>query len=163
MDSKKLMICIFGVVSVVLVCILLFSGCGNEKTVAEYGEELEWRINNELASSRNDLRRRVENAHVTVTVRSAYVSDLRITTKDGSNTAGADGKNIRRIYLEITTRWDGFIHKNGCTVLGMEYENVNGKMKPTDVRIIRTDALVNTEDPEFWGEIAGTAAILLLL
>ena len=130
-------------------------------TVAEFREQAEQEINKALSSPSHDLRKYVENAHKTVTVHTAYVSDLQITTKDGGNNAGVEGKNIRRIHLEITTRWNGMIHKNGYTVVGVDLENINGEGKVTNAGIIRTDALINTEDPKFWYEV-GTAVALLL-
>lgn len=158
---------IFGFVSVLVAVILLFAGAagevfGSEQTVAEFRETAEKEINAALSSSDHDLRRRVENAHKTVTVHSAYVSDLRLTTKDGSSNAGVDGNNIRRINLEITTRWDGIFHKNGYTVIGIEIENISGEWKVTSAGITRTDAMINTEDPNFWYEVGAAAALLLL-
>lgn len=158
---------IFGIASVLIVVILLFAGAtgdvfGGGQTVAEFREAAEKEFNAALASPDHDLRRRVENAHKTVNVHSAYVSDLRITTKDGSNNAGVEGNNIRRINLEITTRWDGIFHKNGYTVIGIEIENISGEWKVTSAGITRTDAMINTEDPNFWYEVGAAAALLLL-
>ena len=81
--------------------------------------------------------------------------------EDGSANVGVEGNNIRRINLEITTRWDGMIHKNGYTVIGIEIENINGEGKVTSAGITRTDALINTEDPKFWYEVGAAAALLL--
>ena len=86
---------------------------------------------------------------------------MQITTEDGTNNAGVGGKNIRRLHLEITTRWDGLIHKNGFTVIGTDLENINNEWKVTNSGIVRTDALVNTEDPKFWYEVGAAAALLL--
>ena len=161
---------IFGIVSVILaviVCCMMIpedeaKPTKREMTVSEFREAAEQEINKSLSTKEHDLRKFVENAHKTVTVHTAYVSDLQITTKDGSNTAGVEGKNIRRIHLEITTRWDGMIHKNGYTVVGIDLENINGEGKVTNAGIIKTDALVNTEDPKFWYEVGAAAALLLL-
>ena len=154
---------IFGIVSALLAAVLLCScGEGNEMTVAEFREKAESGINQALSSSNHDLRRYVEDAHKTVTVHSAYVSDFRVITKDGSTNAGAEGNNIRRVELEITTRWDGMIHKNGYTVIGIEIDNISGEWKATQTGIIRTNALINTEDPKFWYEVGAAAALLLL-
>ena len=156
---------IFGIVSslaVVIFLVIALASGANDMTVAEFREAAEQEINKALSTSDHDLRRYVENAHKTVTVHTAYVSDMQITTKDGSNNAGAEGNNIRRIHLEITTRWDGMIHKNGHTVVGIDIESINGEAKVTSAGIIRTDAMVNTEDPKFWYEVGAAAALLLL-
>jgi|GEM_PF-1179389 len=158
---------IFGIIAVLtaitaVIIVGVLDGGTSEITVAEFREAAEKEFNAALSSSNHDLRRRVENAHKTVTVHSAYVSDLRIITKDGSNNAGIEGNNIRRINLEITTRWDGILHKNGYTVVGIEIENISDKWKVTNAGIIRTDAVINTEDPNFWYEVGAAAALLLL-
>jgi len=160
---------IFGIISVLVTVILIICsgviGALQEsagETVAEFREAAEQEINKALSDSSHNLRRYVENAHKTVTVHTAFVSDLRIITKDGSTNAGVEGNNIRRINLEITTRWDGIIHKNGYTVIGIEIENINGEGKVTSAGIIRTNATVNTEDPNFWYEVGAAAALLLL-
>ena len=164
MEQRKTNLWIFGIIATLTAIILLIfviaGGCS--MTVAEFREKAEQEINEALSSSSHDLRKYVENAHKTVTVHTAYVSALQITTKDGSNNAGVEGKNIRRIHLEITTRWDGMIHKNGYTVVGIDVENINGEGKVTNTRIIKTDALINTEDPNFWHEVGAAAALLLL-
>ena len=53
-------------------------------------------------------------------------------------------------------------HKNGYTVIGIEIENINGEWKATKTGIIRTNALINPEDPKFWYEVGAAAASLLL-
>ncbi|MBO4649156.1 MAG: hypothetical protein J5806_13470 [Lentisphaeria bacterium] len=148
------------VLAVVIIIITICKACTT--TVAEYRETTRQRINYELSSSNHKLRQRVEAAHVTVTVYSAYMSDLQIQTKDGSDNAGSDGSNIQHMHMEITARWNGAIHKGGKTVIGIDFENINGKFEVTSSKIIKTDALVNTEDPNFWYEVGAAAAVLLL-
>lgn len=133
----------------------------SEMTVAEYRDAMELAINKDLSTPGHNLHQYVENAHVTVKVYSAYVSNFQVTTKDGSNSAGVDGSNIWRIYLEITTCWDGVIDKNGSTVIGFEIENINGEHQVTKAGIVHTDAMVNTEDPNFWFKVGATLAYLL--
>lgn len=156
---------IFGIIAVLLAVVILgIMASGDDQpaiTVAEFREQAEQEINKALSTSDHNMRKYVENAHKTVTVHTAYVSDLQITTKDGTNNAGVGGKNIRRLHLEITTRWDGLIHKNGFTVIGTDLENINNEWKVTNSGIIKTDAIVNTEDPKFWYEVGAAAALLL--
>ena len=93
----------------------------------------------------------VEEAHLTVTVKDAYVSDCQIVTKDGSQNAGnLKGKNVRMISMKITTRWDGIIHSNGKTIIGITLENVGGKIQVTESKIVASNAIINTHDPKFW-------------
>ena len=163
MEQRKTIPWIIGIIATLTAIILLIFviAGGGSMTVSEYREKAEQEINKALSSSSHDLRKYVENAHKTVTVHTAYVSDMQITTKDGSNNVGVEGKNIRRIHLEITTRWDGMIHKNGFTVIGTDLENINNEWKVTNSEIVRTDAIVNTEDPKFWYKVGAAAALVL--
>ena len=156
---------IFGLIAIlaaVIVVIVLVCVDNRGMSVADFLEQTEQKINRELSEPDHSFRLYVENAHKTVKVHTAYVSDLKVTTKDGSKHIGAGGKNIRRIYVEITTRWDGMVHKNGYTVVGVDVENINGERKVTNARIVRSDAVVNTEDPKFWYRVGIIVAALLL-
>ena len=132
-------------------------------TVAEYREKFEKKLNGELQDRSHPLRKLIEQAHVTVDVTQAYVSRIKIFTKDGADVAEIGGKNnIRRVDVEVSTLWDGVLHKNGKTVLSVTVEDVGGKFQATGHRIIRTDAMVNLEDPKFWVEAGALLGLLLL-
>ena len=165
-SSKRLVIVIIIILAIVVgvtsVAILMYSQ-NNRYTVNWCREKMEKELNEKLSQSDNPIVKKVEAAHGTVDVTQAYVSDLSITTKDGSDIAGEHGENIRNISCIITTRWDGYIHKNGTTVVRITWENINGKLQVTNAKIIRTDALINMEDPAFWYEVGGAIAWLLLL
>ena len=136
------------------------AGCSDSpKTVAEFANQYEKKINESLANPKNAFRKYVEDDHVTVDVKEAYVSDLKIETKDGSNNTGEGGHNIRKIKMNITTKWDGFFHKDGTTVLGILIENVGGKFKITEQKIVKTDALIH--DLEFWFNAGWIVGVLL--
>ena len=139
-----------GVCIISLAIILLGGGCSKKVPVKEFSAKFERDINTALEYRGNAFRKYVEDSHGTVDVRYAYVSDLKVETKDGSDDAGTDGQNIRRIRMEITAIWDGVIHKGGSTVIGIVLENVNGKFEVREPKIIRTDALINLRDSEFW-------------
>ena len=132
-------------------------------TVAEYRENFEKKLNGELQDRSHPLRKLIEQAHVTVDVTQAYVSGIKIVTKDGTNVA-EEGKrnNIRRVDIQISTRWDGVLHKNGKTVVNVTIEDVGGKFQATEHKIIKTDAVVNLEDPKFWMEAGALLGLLLL-
>ena len=133
-------------------------------TVADYQNHIEQKVNRELQSSSNPMKRLVEEAHLSVSVTRAYVSKCRAETKDGSDDAGSlNGKNIRKVYMEITTNWDGLIHKGGTTVIGLELENINGKVEITKSAIVKTNALINIYDGDFWYKLGVAVGTLIFL
>ena len=148
---------------IVLLLVLFYPGsCLNTVTISEYQEHIEQKINKQLGDSRHELRKMVENAHLTVNVTNAYVSRCAAETKDGSNDAGGySGKNIRKVSMNITTRWDGLLHKGGETIVGIELENVNGNVQITKAAIIKSDALININDPKFWYNVGFTLGMMI--
>ena len=125
--------------ALVAVCV---SGCENTYSVGEYKKQLEEKTNAELSRPDHPFRQRVERAHGTVDVTRAYVSSLEVETKDGSDNAGKDGENIRRVKMKITTNWDGWIHNGGYTELTVIADNVNGRLQTVDAKITDTNALI---------------------
>ena len=119
------------------------------KSIEEYSEEIERKFNNDLKSRDNPLRKRIENAHITVTVKSAYVSNIKITTKNGKKRILKES-DIRRIEIEFTTIWDGIIHRNGKTIFSLVVEDTGEGLQPIEAEITYTDAWFNIEDPMFW-------------
>ena len=148
---------------IVLLAVLFYPGsCLNTVTLSEYQEHIEQKINKQLGDSEHKLRKMVENAHLTVNVTNAYVSRCAAETKDGSNDAGGyGGKNIRKVTMNITTRWDGLLHKGGETIVGIELENVNGNVQITKAAIIKSDALININDPKFWYAIGYSLGMMI--
>ena len=132
-------------------------------TVEQFRTYVEREINRELVKKDHPIAKRIESAHGTVTVKRLYVSDVQVETKDGSNIVGAEGKNIRSFSVAITSIWDGVFHKDGRTVLGILFEDVNGKIEVTKAQIIATDAMVNMEDPDFWYNVGFGIGTLLAL
>lgn len=128
-------------------------------TVPLYKNFLINSANNNLSNENNGIRRRVENAHGSVRVKTAYVRSCDIQTTDGSNYAGNAGNNIQSFVLRIMTRWDGVIHKNGFTELKYVFVRRQDSFDVLSAEIVRTDALVNVEDPNFWIAVGG--ALLL--
>ena len=143
-------------------CLLIFYSCGSSpQTLEEYQQECIQSMNKALQDPNNAIKQRIESAHKTVVVTSAHVTRCEATTIDGSNNAGVDGSNIASLKLNIMTRWDGMIHKNGYTVFSIEYDLSGGEYKVKNAGIIETNALVNTEDPEFWYAVGYAAGYLL--
>ena len=118
-------------------------------SVDEYREKVEKALNEDLKSSSHPLRKRVEYAHGTVTVKSAYISDIKIITKNGKDRIRKES-DIRRVEMNVTNIWDGIFHYNGKTILGITVEDTGDGLNPTGAKIVYTDAIVNVEDPKFW-------------
>jgi hypothetical protein len=133
------------------------SGKGErEETVEEVRHKIVNDFNGELASPSCLVRKRIEDAHGTVTVSHAYVLKCDVTTTDGSDKA----KNISLVTVTIRFNWDGIIHKGGITDLEVDL-TADGKC--TRSRIVRTDAMVNMEDENFWYDVGyGIGALLAL-
>ena len=143
-----------------LFSIFFLTACS--ETVDEYTRRAKAKLNDDLHQPDHPLRRHVEDAHVTVNAREAYVSNFHVITKDGSKNAGRKGSNIKEVQADIVVRWDGVIHKNGETVLSVAWNVSSGKSYVKKAKITKTDALVNTKDPGFWLDVAGACCLLLL-
>ena len=148
-----------------MVSLLYFTGCTDEafrsESVGEYSKRLEQKLNKDLSDPNNAVRRRVESAHGTVDVTSAYISKIRIVTKDGSDNAGVDGSNVSEVHVNIMTYWDGIFHKDGYTEFYANIDMASGQPKGKKAGIVRTNAWINMEDPEFWLSVAGCLILLI--
>lgn len=128
-----------------------------EMTVEEVRHKIVDALNGELASPSCLVRKRIEDAHGTVTVSHAYVLKCDVMTTDGSDKA----KNISLVTVTIRFNWDGIVHKGGTTDLEVDL-TADGKCARS--RIVRTDAMVNMEDKDFWYDVGyGIGALLLAL
>lgn len=127
-----------------------------EMTVEEVRHKIVDTLNEELSSSTCPIRKRIEDAHGTVTVSHAYVLKCDVTTTDGSDKA----ENISLVTVTIRFNWDGIIHQGGTTDLELDL-TADGKC--TRSRIVRTDAMVNMEDPDFWWDVGYGIGTLLAL
>ena len=128
-----------------------------EMTVEEVRHKIVDTFNEQLSSSTCPVRKRIEDAHGTVTVSHAYVLKCDVTTTDGSDKA----KNISLVTVTIRFNWDGILHKGGTTDLEVD---LTAEGKCTRSRIVRTDAMVNMEDEDFWydfGQVIGAALLAL--
>ena len=125
-------------------------------TVEEVRHKIVDTFNEELSSSTCPVRKRIEDAHGTVTVSHAYVLKCDVMTTDGSDKA----KNISLVTVTIRFNWDGIVHKGGTTDLEVDL-TADGKCARS--RIVRTDAMVNMEDKDFWYDVGyGIGALLAL-
>lgn len=130
------------------------------RTVSDYEAETIREINEELSKPDSKLKKRIEDAHLTVTVKSTEIVRCDVTTVDGSENTGRDDSNIDKVSMLIRFNWEGFIDK-GYTDLCIEYDVQNKRLLKSEID--HTTALVNVENPSFWydvGYIIGAALAL---
>lgn len=130
---------------------------GEQQTIDRFRDCFVQKTNDELADSQSNLRKYIEDAHLTVAVTKAYVKQCKVSTVDGSNLVGCDGSNVDEIELEIRFFWDGVIQKDGHTDLRIVLDYRANKVLSAE--FLDSNALLNTEDPEFW---IGLGALLFL-
>ena len=144
------------VVGIVIVTFICFSACDDggiidqSITIEQYKQNVINDFNQKLTKSDDNLRRRVENAHGTVTVKKAYVSTCDVVMRDSSMKVKKNESNVAEVSLVITFCWDGVFHKNGYTKLRLVLDNAGKEWVLRSAKIIDTDAIINMEDPEFW-------------
>ena len=144
------------VAGIAIAVFLCFSACGDggvvdrSISIEQYKQNVINDFNQKLTKSDDNLRRRVENAHGTVTVKKAYVSTCDVVMRDSSMKVKKNESNVAQVSLVITFCWDGVFHKNGYTKLRLVLDNAGNEWVLRSARIIETDALINMEDPEFW-------------
>lgn len=117
------------------------------ETVEQWCAKTRKQLNEELSHSDSNLRKRIEDAHLTVTVTMAEIKSLVATTLDGTDNSD-NGENISSCTIIIEFRWDGFFQQGGYSILEMIYDVHNKKVIKSN--IIETNAAINFEDPTFW-------------
>lgn len=130
-----------------------------ERTVSDYKAETIKEINAELSKPDSKLKEFIEDAHLTVTVKSTSIVRCDVTTVDGSEKAGKDDSNIDRVSLLIRFNWEGLID-TGYSDLRLEYDVKNDRLLKSEIEY--TTALINVTDPQFWfgvGELIGAALL----
>ena len=128
-----------------------------ERTVADFRKKLVNEFDAELAKPNSTLRKRIENAHVTVKVTSTEIVRCDVATVDGTERAGRNDDNIDKVSLLVRFNWKGLVD-TGFTDLRIVHDFQNRRTLKSEIEY--TTALVNAEDPEFWwnvGAIIGTA------
>jgi len=147
--------CIWGIVVVVALYFTSGGTTNQNFTKQEYAQAVVKKVNNDLANNpRHGIFRMVERAHVSVAAKSGSVTFIEVQTIDGSNFVGLEGSNITNISfveMQITVFWDGWIHKNGRTVV--EFVLYPSSDQVSTPRIVATDAEVNIKDPGWWREM----------
>jgi len=139
------------IILAVLALIFLFSMCSGDEgmTVDEMQSFLQTQWDELLSDPNNALNKRIENAHITVTIQSAHVVRCDCETIDGSDRAGENGENIKTLNMLIRFKWEGII-ESGYTDLRVIYDHQNDRWHSA---IEYTTALVNIEDPQFLADV----------
>lgn len=160
-----------GIAVVALLCITgigimaINRGPGGEprppRTVSDYKAEVIRDINKEVSSPDSKLRKRIEDAHITVDVTSAEVIRCDVATIDGTEKAGKNDSNIGQVSALIRFNWKGKLD-SGHTDLRLVLDVKNNQLLKSEIE--ETTALINIEDPELWravgnliGELIGEA------
>ena len=127
-----------------------------ERAGSDYRAEAIRDVEAELSKPDSKLKKRIEDAHLTVTVKSTRVVRCDVTTVDGTDRVGKDDSNIDKVSLLIRFNWEGIID-TGYTDLRLEYDVKNDRLIKSEIDY--TTGLVNAEDPSFWhgvGAIIGS-------
>ena len=141
--SSKFIVCAIAIIAV----FLFWKPLGSD-SVDAYRQRMIAEVNQELLKKENPVRQRIESAHVTVTVKSAKVSSCIVTTIDGTDKAGRNGSNVREVTLDITTYWDGWLHKDGYTEFRIVYDPQSRKAKET--KFLKSNAMLNLETVDWY-------------
>lgn len=148
-----------GLIIIVLAISAVIWGYRSCGPLGSYESRVTDNFNRELRNPGNPIRRFVERAHLTTTVRSAKVEKCNAETIDGSWDPGEKLENLASVKLLIRTRWDGIFHKNGYSVCELFYRFEKGEPTLTSARIVDTDAMI--KDGEAWLAV-GLAGVILL-
>lgn len=130
----------------------------HRQTVDEWCAQTTMEMNQELAIPNCPMRKRIEDAHVSVNVLYAKIISLTARTLDGTKYSD-DGRNIAAFKAKIEFTWDGVIQKGGYTILEIEYDVQNDSMIKSE--ITQTNAVINLEDPDFWFDVGRSIGPLL--
>lgn len=110
------------------------------KTPQTLGGDIRAMIQSGLAAENNEVRKFVEYAHRTVTVKSLELVKCEVTTTDGAEAVNADLSNIREVEVVIRAVWDGWFARNGKSEVRYTLVPRDGKLHPTPFRIAETTA-----------------------
>lgn len=129
-----------------------------ERTVDDYKAEIIQSVNEDLAKADSKLKKRIEDAHLTVTVKSTCIVRCDVTTFDGSDKAGKDDDNIDKVSVLVRFNWEGQFLGSGYTDLLIAYDVHNDRLLKSEID--HTTAIINVEDPNFWWDVGVSLGIL---
>jgi hypothetical protein len=152
------------------ICVLCSACTGKNNPIVSVKEE-EQAVKNVLNESlknrdlpiTREIIAFVEDAHVTVTAKRCYVTEVKIETEDGSDYIDTrkEGSDVRGVRVTFVVDWDGFVHEDGHTVLALKYDGYFREV--STAKILETDAKVNINDPKFWLKVGYSLASLAFL
>ena len=152
--GAALMLCFacIGVVSIFSdsTCERTFSDSTYERTVSDFRAECIRDFNKDLSRSNSKLRKFIEYAHVTVTVKSANITRCEVTTIDGTEKAGKNNSNIAEVSMLIRFLWEGIID-TGYTDLRILWDAQSNSIIKSKIEY--TTAWINTQDPDLWWNV----------
>lgn len=120
-------------------------------TVAEYTRREIAAMNEQLA--RGVLAKFTEDMHPGVAYREATLTSLRLTTVDGTNSAGIDGNNISEVHAVFVVKWRGPITQDGFTEVALVYDRPAKLIK--EAKYLRSNAAINLNAID-WESVGAT-------
>ena len=140
--------------------IMALAGNVDGRTVDDFKAEIARQIDEDLSKPDSALKKFVEDAHLTVTVKSARIVRCDVTTVNGSESAGKDNANIDKVSMLVRFEWEGIVDKDGYTDLRIVYDARNDRLVKSEIE--HTTALINVKDPKLWygiGELLGATLL----
>lgn len=115
-----------------------------ERTVSDYRAEKIERVKVELSKPDSKWKKLIEDAHLTVTVKSTRIVRCDVKTVDGSDKVGKDNSNIDKVSMVIRFNWQGQVFGPGYSDLQIEYDGQNDKVLTS--KIVETSAKITIDD-----------------
>lgn len=155
---------------VVLSCLVIWGGYSifsEDRSIATTEQQLLVDLNNGVSNLNHPDVKVIESWHLMVTAKKAQVNKVSITTLNGKDDTGKNGSNIKTIYYELEIWWDGWVHKNRKTVVGIlcsHNELIDFNLIYTDAPITRSPKNIEVfKDGFHLGKAIAPFPFLLLL
>ena len=149
---------------IVALCFWFLSSCIRKKKSLEVYEQDKIReLTHEVSawpSTRPSIVESIEAKHGTVTVKKVEVEHFSVQTIDGGRVVYGDGDNLSEYKLILRFWWDGILHEDGHTDVGFIFDKDG---EPVKSWTEESDALLDLDDPEFWGSLGYAIGTLLAL
>ena len=143
---KKLKPLILLVLGAILVSFWLYDGCNSENggvVEIDASGSIRQAAERHLKESDAEIRRFVEHAHRTVTVREKTPLEIvafRTVTSDGSDKVHPDLSNLKHVEIEVRAVWDGWFQKGSETIVAYQlHPEKGGKLRATEFQDLRTE------------------------
>ena len=144
MTQRKIRVLILTLLGILLAGFWLYAlfagGAPQAKSPQNLSGDIRAMVQGGLAAGDNEVRRFVEYAHRTVTVKSLEIVKCEVVTIDGDERINADLSDVREVEVVIRAVWDGWFAKNGSTEVRYTLIPKDGKLHQTPLRIVGTTA-----------------------